>query len=97
MGALLADYARIQLLSFLYKVLHVRHPCYLYSLFHFVSFARTRNLVDPAHRSFAMSQSFVVVGCRAWKALLHGMKILPTRASFVSAVRRLVRGGDASN
>jgi hypothetical protein len=33
MGALLADYARIQLLSFLYKVLHVRHPCYLFLLF----------------------------------------------------------------
>jgi hypothetical protein len=30
MGASLADYARIQLLSFLYKVLHVRHPCYLF-------------------------------------------------------------------
>jgi hypothetical protein len=37
MGASLADYARIQLLSFLYKVLHVRHPCYLFSLFHFAS------------------------------------------------------------
>jgi hypothetical protein len=29
MDASLADYARIQLLLFLYKVLHVRHPCYL--------------------------------------------------------------------
>jgi hypothetical protein len=27
MGASLADYSRIQLLSFLYEVLHVRHPC----------------------------------------------------------------------
>jgi hypothetical protein len=44
-GALLADYARIQLLSFLYKVLHVRYPCYLFSLFSFALFARTRNLV----------------------------------------------------
>jgi hypothetical protein len=32
MGASLADYSRIQLLSFLYKVLHVRQPCYLVSL-----------------------------------------------------------------
>jgi hypothetical protein len=32
MGASLADYARIKLLSFIYKVLHVRHPCYLCSL-----------------------------------------------------------------
>jgi hypothetical protein len=29
MGTSLADYSRIQLLSFLCKVLHVRHPCYM--------------------------------------------------------------------
>jgi hypothetical protein len=33
----------------------------------------------------------------AWNALLHDMKILPTRASFVSAVSKMVRGVDASN
>jgi hypothetical protein len=97
MGASFADYARIQLLSFLYKVLHVWHPCYLFSLFRFASSARTRNLVVPAHRSLAMSESFVVLGCRAWNALPHAMKILPTRVSFVSAVRRMVSGVDASN
>jgi hypothetical protein len=31
----------------------------------------------------------------AWNALPHAMKILPTRASFVAAVRRMVRGVDA--
>jgi hypothetical protein len=56
---------------------------------------RTRNLVVPAHRSLAISQSFVTLGCRAWNALDHCMKILPTRASFVSAVRRMVCGVDA--
>jgi hypothetical protein len=61
----LADYARIQLLLFVYKVLHIRHPCYLFSLFRFASSARTRILVVPAHRYLAMSQSFVVLGCRA--------------------------------
>jgi hypothetical protein len=55
----------------------------------------TRNLVVPAHRSLAMGQSFVTLGCRAWNALPHCMKILPTRASFVSAVRRMVCGVDA--
>jgi hypothetical protein len=99
MGASLADdYAnRMRLLSFLYKVLHVRYPCYLFSLFRFALSARTRNLTVPAHSSLVMSQSFVVLGCRAWNALPHGMKILPTRASFVSAVSRMVRGVDASN
>jgi hypothetical protein len=53
----------IQLLSFLYKVLHVRHPCYLFSLFRYASFTRTSNLIVPAHHSLAMSQSFVVLGC----------------------------------
>jgi hypothetical protein len=75
MGASLADYARIQLLSFLHKVMHFRHPCYLFSLFRFASFARTRNLVAPAHRSLAMSQSFVVLGCRTWNVLPYGIKI----------------------
>jgi hypothetical protein len=47
MGASLADYARIQLLSLFNKVLFVRHPSYLFSLFCFASSARTRNLVVP--------------------------------------------------
>jgi hypothetical protein len=75
----LVDYARIPLLLFLYKVLHVRHPCYLFLLFRFASSARTQNLEIPPHCSLAMSQSFVVLGCWAWNAQPHGMKILPTR------------------
>jgi hypothetical protein len=65
MGALLADNGRIQLFSFLYKKLHVRHSCYLFSLFRFASSARTMNMVVPHHHSLAMSQSFIVIGCRA--------------------------------
>jgi cell division protein FtsL len=68
MGASLADYARIQLL--------LLFSYYLFSLFCIASSARTRNLVVPAHRSLAMRQSFVVLDCRAWNALLHDMKIL---------------------
>jgi hypothetical protein len=56
-------------------VLHVRHLRYLFSIFCFVSSARTMNLVVPAHRSLAISQSIVVLGCSAWNALPHGMKI----------------------
>jgi hypothetical protein len=44
MGTLLVDNARIQLLSFFNRILHVRHPSYLFSLFHFASSASTRNL-----------------------------------------------------
>jgi hypothetical protein len=57
MGATLGIIARTQLLAFFYKVLHVRHPCYLFSLFHFASPARTRNLVAPAHQTLVMGQS----------------------------------------
>jgi hypothetical protein len=85
-GTLLVDNARIQLLSFLYKILHVRHPSYLFSLFHFALSARTRNLTVPPHRTLAMSQSFVVLGCRAWNSLPHDVKRLPTHGRFVSAV-----------
>jgi hypothetical protein len=89
-GTLLVDNARIQLLSFLYKILHVRHPSYLFSLFHFASSAncRSRNLTVPPYR-LAMSQSFVVLGCRAWNSLPHDVKRLPTHGRFVSALRRM--------
>jgi hypothetical protein len=90
-GILLVDNARIQLLSFLYKILHVRHPSYLFSLFHIASSARTRNLTVPAHRTLAMSQSFVVLGCRAWNSLPHDVKRLLTHGMFVSALRGMYR------
>jgi hypothetical protein len=61
MGATLGISARIQLLSFLYKVLHVRHSCC--SLFHFASSARNRNLVVTPHWTLAMSKLFVVEAC----------------------------------
>jgi hypothetical protein len=40
-GTLLVDNARVQLLSFLYKMLHVRHSSYMFSMFQFASSART--------------------------------------------------------
>jgi hypothetical protein len=63
---LLVDNARIQLLSFLYKILQARHPSYLFSLFYFASSARTTNFTVPPYPTFAMSQSSVVLGCRVW-------------------------------
>jgi hypothetical protein len=59
-GTLLVVNNRIQLLSFLYN----KHPSYLFSLFHFASSARTRNLTVPPHRTLTMSQSFVVLFMR---------------------------------
>jgi hypothetical protein len=73
-GTLLVDNARIQILTFLYKILHVRHSSYLFSLFNLASSARNRNLTVPPHRTLAMSQSFVVLGCRAWNSLPHDVK-----------------------
>jgi hypothetical protein len=70
---------------------------FVYKESHLATSARTRNSVVPAHRSLAMSRSFVVLGCRAWNTLPNGIKILPTRASFVSVVRIMVLGVDASN
>jgi hypothetical protein len=70
---------------------------YLFSLFRFASSTRTRNLVVPAHRSLAMRQSFVLLGCRAWNKVPPDLQIMPTGASFVSAVKKMVRGVDASN
>jgi hypothetical protein len=78
MGTLLVDNARIQLMSFLNKILHIRHPSYLFSLFYFAASARTRNLSVLPHRTLAMSQSFVVLCCRVWNSLPHGVKRLPT-------------------
>jgi hypothetical protein len=52
--------ARIHLLTTLFKVLHIRHPSYLFTLFHFAFSARTRNLIVTPHRSLAMGHSFTV-------------------------------------
>jgi hypothetical protein len=62
-----------------------------FSLFHFGSSARTRNLTVPPHRALAMSLSFVVLGCRAWSSLPHDLKRLPTHGRFVSALRGIYR------
>jgi hypothetical protein len=70
--------ARIQLLSFLYKVVHVRHPSNLFCLFYFASSARSGNVTVPPHLTLAMSQSFVVLGCMAWNLLPLEMKLVPT-------------------
>jgi hypothetical protein len=64
------DNARINFLSFLYKILHVRHPSYLFSLFHFAPSARTGNLIFPPHRTLGMSQSFLVLGCKTYEEKL---------------------------
>jgi hypothetical protein len=40
-GVSLSTHLRIHLLTFLFKVLQIRHPCYLFTLFHFASSART--------------------------------------------------------
>jgi hypothetical protein len=61
----------------------------VFSLLRFALSTRTRNLVVPARRSLAML--FFAAGRR-----MHAMKILPTRASFVSAVGKMVRGVDVS-
>jgi hypothetical protein len=90
-GLSLSDYFRVRLISFLFKALHTRHPSYLFSLFHFASSARTRNLVVPSHRSLAMARSFVVLGCRAWNSLPHDLKALPSHGAFVGALKRTMR------
>jgi hypothetical protein len=59
-GVLLAIHLRIHILKFLFKVLHIMHPCYLLTLFHFASSARFRNLIVTPHRSLAMDHSFTV-------------------------------------
>jgi hypothetical protein len=61
-GTLLVDNARIQLVLFLYKILHVRHPSYLFSVFHFASSALTRNFTVPTHRTLAMCYESVICG-----------------------------------
>jgi hypothetical protein len=76
-------------LSFLYEILHVSHSSFLFSLFHFASSARTRNLTIPPHGTFAMSHLFVVLGCRACNYLPYDVKRLPTHGRFVLALREI--------
>jgi hypothetical protein len=79
-GKSLERSAGAQLLTFLYKILHVRDPSYIFSLFHFASSARTRNLVVPLHRSHAMS--FIVRSAVLWNSLSNSVKALSSLGRF---------------
>jgi hypothetical protein len=70
-GVSLASHLRINLLTFLFKVLHIRHPCYLLTLFHFASSVRTRNIIVTPRRSLVMGHSFTVGACGLWNYLCH--------------------------
>jgi hypothetical protein len=84
---LLATHLRIQLLTFLFKVLHIRHPCYLFTLFHFASSARTENLIVTAHRPLAMDHSFTVGACGlCFHSLPHWIQNKRALARFVGLV-----------
>jgi hypothetical protein len=69
------------------KILHVRHPSYLFSLVYVASSTRTRNFTVPPHRTLAMSQSFV----QFWAvgSLLHDVEELHTHRRFVSAMSKM--------
>jgi hypothetical protein len=58
-------------------------------IYHCAISVRTRNLAVPYHRTVAMTQSFMVLGCSAWNLLPHDVKQLPTHWKFVSALRRM--------
>jgi hypothetical protein len=75
--------AKAQLLTFVCKILHVKHPSYIFSLFHFASSTHTRNLVVSLHnRTHAMSHSFTVRSDVLWNSLL--VKSLPYLCRFIS-------------
>jgi hypothetical protein len=75
-GLILENSAKVQQLTFLFKILHLRHPSYLYTHFTFASSARMRNLITPIHRTLGKSQSFTVVGTKAWNNLPHSIRLL---------------------
>jgi hypothetical protein len=51
-------------------LLCVRHPSYMFFLFHFALSTRTRNIVVQSHRTRTMSHSFEVRGGVIWNSLL---------------------------
>jgi hypothetical protein len=80
-GVSLATHLKIHLLTFLFKVLHIKHPCYLSTLFHFASSARTRTNVTP-HRSLA-----TVGASGLWNSLPHWIKNECDLGPFLRLVR----------
>jgi hypothetical protein len=62
-GVSLVTHLRINLLRFLFKFLHIRHPCYLVTLYHFASSTRVRHLIVTPHRFLDMSHSCSVGAC----------------------------------
>jgi hypothetical protein len=89
-GFKLKDYLKIRLLSFVFKILHVRHPSYIFSLFHFSTSQRTRGLQPPVHLSLAMDQSFVRHAVTAWNGLPYNLKSLESHSGFLAAIRTTI-------
>jgi hypothetical protein len=80
--------AKLQLLLFLFKLIHVHHPSYLYTLFTFASSVRMRNFILPINHTLAKSQSFSVVAAKAWNQLHYPTRSMSTLGRFKAAVIR---------
>jgi hypothetical protein len=81
-------YLKIRLLSFLFKALHIRHPSYIFSMFHFSSSQRTRGLVPPVLASLAMDRSFIVKSVDAWNSLPYALKLIESHKKFMTALKK---------
>jgi hypothetical protein len=79
--------AKVQQLTFLFKILHLRHPSYLYTLFTFASSARMRNLITPIHRTLGKVQSFTVVGTKAWNSLPRLARFEPMNEKQIKGLK----------
>jgi hypothetical protein len=81
-------YLRIRLLSFLYKILHIRHPNYIFSMFQFSSSQRSRGLVPPVRLRAVMDRSFIVKSVEAWNSLPYPLKLIETHNAFITALEK---------
>ena len=82
-GVELEVYLKMRLLLFLHKIIHIRHPSYIFSMIHFSSSQRTRGLVPPVHRRLVMDRSFSVKAVQAWNSLPNPLKLIESRNAFL--------------
>jgi hypothetical protein len=81
--------AKVKVLKFLYKILDLRQPSYMLTLFSFASSARLWNLIIQIHRALGKSHSIItVVGSRTWNNLPYSVRLQQSLNRFKTLIIR---------
>lgn len=87
-GCSLFQYYNFRLATFIYKIISLRQPHYLYRELQFAISDRTNNLIMPAFHSAVIHNSFSIKSVRVWNSLPNYIKSSRSLLIFKHSCRR---------